>query len=184
MPVKKILVPLLIVMPFFTQAQLEVYGRYTAGGSVEPNVNYFGSKKITEKMSLTFFGLIEQKWSEALIGVSYAPSTSWGIGVSAGIEHGTNHPRFGASMWTGKGKTSFRILGEWGSGKDNYLYKANLFHKYTDQFTLGVTAWRFHGVGPNFRLTIPKLLITIWSMPAYDLEANKSKLMIGASVNM
>ena len=181
---KKMLVLLLIALPFLAEAQLETYGKHTAGGSIEPNINYFGSKKITAKISLTFFGLIEQKWSEALIGAVYAPSKSFNIGASAGIEHGTNSPRFGASIWTGKGKTSFSVLGELGSGKDNYLYKANLFHKYTDRFTLGATAWRFHGAGPNFRFTIPKLSSTIWLMPAYDFEANKSKLMIGISVQM
>jgi hypothetical protein len=181
---KKIFVLIFISLPFLTQAQLETYGRYTAGGSVEPNINYSGSKKITEKISLTFFGLVEQKWSEALIGATYSFSKYLTIGASTGIEHGTNSPRFGASLWTGKEKTSFSILGELGSGKDNYLYKANLFHKYTDRFTLGVTAWRFHGLGPNFRLTIPKLSSIIWSMPAYDFESNKPKLMIGISVNM
>ncbi|MFA6083672.1 hypothetical protein [Mucilaginibacter sp.] len=181
---KKIFALLLISLPFLAHAQLEVYGRYTAGGSVEPNINYFGSKKVTEKISLTFFGLIEQKWSEALIGATYAPSKSFSIGASTGIEQGTSSPRFGASILTGKGKTSFAILGELGSGKDNYLYKANLFHNYSNQFTLGVTAWRFHGVGPNFRFNIPKLSSTIWLMPAYDFEANKSKLMVGVRLNM
>jgi len=181
---EKIVVLLLIALPLLAPAQLETYGRYIAGGSVEPNINYFGSKQITDKISLTFFGLVEQKWSEALIGATYSPSNSFSIGASAGIEHGTNKPRFGASIWTGKGKLTFSILGELGSGKDNYLYKANLFHKYSDRFTLGVTAWRFHGVGPNLRFAIPKLSSTIWSMPAYDFEANRSKLMIGVSVNM
>lgn len=181
---KKIFFLLLIPLPFRAQAQLEAYGRYTAGGSVEPNINFFGSKKITEKISITFFGLVEQKWSEALIGVTYSPSSSFIIGASTGIEHGTNSPRFGASLWTGKGKTSLSVLGELGSGKANYLYKVNLFHKYSKQFTLGVTAWRFHGAGPNLRFNIPKLTSTIWAMPAYDFEANKSKLMIGISISM
>ena len=181
---KRLLVLLLISLPFLAQAQLEVYARYTARGTVEPNINYFGSKKITEKISLTFFGLVEQKWSEALIGATYSFSNSFNIGASAGIEHGTHSPRYGASLWTGKGKTSFSILGELGSGKANYLYKANLFHKCTDQFTFGATAWRFHGVGPNFRFGIPRLASTIWLMPAYDFEAYKSKVIIGASLNM
>jgi hypothetical protein len=137
---KKRLILLLISLPFLAHAQLEVYGRYTAGGSVEPNINYSASKKITEKISLTFFGLIEQRWSEALVGATYSPSKSFNVGASAGIEQGTHSPRYGASIWTGKGKTSFSILGELGSGKANYLYKANLFHQYTERFTLGVTS--------------------------------------------
>lgn len=173
-----------LLLPFLAQAQLETYGRYNNGGSIEPNINYFASQKITDKIAVTFFGLVEQKWSEALIGFSYSPSKLFSIGASTGIEHGTNNPRYSVSMWTGKYKTSFAMLWELGDGKDNYLYKANLFHKYSDTFTFGFTAWRFHGVGPNFRFTIPKLSATIWSMPAYDFEANKSKLMIGLVVKM
>jgi hypothetical protein len=181
---KKMLILLLISVPLGVYAQLETYGRFTAGGSVEPNVNYNGVKKITEKISLTFFGLIEQKWSEALIGASFSPSPSFSIGASTGIEHGTSQPRFAASMWTGGQKTSLSVLGELGSGKGNYLYKANLFHQYTNRFTLGVTAWRFHGIGPNFRFAVPKRSSTIWIMPADDMEANKLKLIVGVSVNM
>jgi hypothetical protein len=105
---------ILLLIPFAVHAQLETYIR-----STEPNINFFASKKVTEKVSLTFFGLVEQKWSEALIGASYAPSKSLNINLSTGIEQGTNSPRFGASIWTGKGKTSLLILGELGSGKDN-----------------------------------------------------------------
>ena len=181
---KKVLILLLFAIPFLTQAQLETYGRYTAGGSVEPNVNYFASKKITAKVALAFFGLVEQKWGQALIGATYSPSGSFSVGGYAGIEEGTTSPRWAASVWKAKGKTTLLLWGEVGSGKDNYLYKINLFHKLSDQFTLGVTAWTKHGVGPNFRFLLPKLSATIWSMPAYDFTTNKSRLMIGVSVNM
>jgi len=181
---KKTLVLLIISLPFFAQAQLETYGRYTAGGYVEPNINYFASRKITEKVSLTFFGLVEQKWGQALIGTTYSPSNSFSVGGLIGIEHGTNSPRYAASIWKGMGKTTLLIWGELGSGRDNYLYKVNLFHKISDQFTLGLTAWTGHGVGPNFRLAIPKLMATIWSMPAYDFTHNKARLMVGMSVKM
>jgi len=175
---------MLMPLPFWAQAQLEAYSRFTADGRIEPNINYFGSKKLTEKISLTFFGLVEQKWSEALIGASFAASASFRVGASVGIEHGTNSPRYSVSLFTAKGKTTLAALGELGYGNENYLYKVNLFHKCSDQFTVGATAWRYHGVGPNFRLTILKLQSTIWLMPAYDFEANQSKCMLGVSVNM
>lgn len=181
---EKTFVLLFTIMPLLTYSQLETYGRYTNGGSVEPIIDYSASKKITQKLSLTFFGLVRQKWSQALIGITYAPSESFNVSASAGIEHGTDSPRFSAGMWTGKRKISFLVLGELGSGKDNYLYKSNLFYKYTERFTLGITAWRFHGVGPNFRYTSPKLMSTLWAMPAYDLEVDKAKLMIGILVDM
>ena len=181
---KSISVFFLILLPFLVHAQLEVYGRYTAGGYVEPNINYFGSKKITEKVALTFFGLVEQKWGQALIGTTYSPSNTFSVGGLIGIEHGTNSPRYAASIWKGMGKTTLLLWGELGSGRDNYLYKINLFHKVTNQFTFGLTAWTGHGVGPNFRIAIPKLSATLWSMPAYDFTHNKARLMIGISANM
>src|ERR1700744_4628001 len=119
---KKTLVLLLVILPFLAQAQLEIYGRYTAGGYVEPNINYFGSRKITEKVSLTFFGLVEQKWGQALIGTTYSPSKLFSVGGLIGIEHGTNSPRYAASIWKGMGKTTLLMWGELGSGRDNYLY--------------------------------------------------------------
>ncbi|HXO77474.1 MAG TPA: hypothetical protein VN824_19610 [Puia sp.] len=180
---KKLLL-LLVMLPFLAQAQLETYGRYTAGGYVEPNINYFGSRKITEKVSLTFFGLVEQKWGQALIGATWSPSTLFSAGGLIGIEHGTNSPRYAVSIWRGMGKTTLLIWGELGSGRDNYLYKVNLFHKISEQFTLGLTGWTGHGIGPNFRFAIPKLWSTIWSMPAYDLKADKARLMVGVSVKM
>lgn len=181
---KKILVLLLITSPFAAPAQLEVYARYSAGGYPEPDINYFGVKKLTGKISLTFFGLVEQKWSEALIGLSFVPLKSWTVGISAGIENGTNRPRFSAGIRTEKGKTSFNLLGELGSGKDNYLYKANLFYQYTGWLTFGLTAWRYHGVGPNLRFRIPQYPPAIWVMPAYDVETNTSRLMFGISMNL
>jgi hypothetical protein len=181
---KKMPLLIFIALPILAHAQLEVYGKYTVGEPVQPIINYFGSKKITTKISLTFFGLVRQQWSQALIGIRYAPSNSFNLSASTGLEHGTNSPRFSAGIWTEKGKTSFLLLGEVGSGKDNYLYKANLLHKYTEQFTFGIMAWRYHGAGPNLRFTIPKLSATIWSMPAYDFEANKTRIITGISLNM
>jgi hypothetical protein len=176
---KRIITLLLIFLPILLQAQLEIYNRYSENDKFEPNINYFSSKKITPKIALTIFGLVEQNWSEALVGFSYSPLKTFAIGASAGIEHGTKNPRYSISLMLGKRKNSLSILGELGSGKDNYLYKINLFHKYSENFTLGLTGWRFHGFGPNFRYTIPKFPLTIWSMPAYDFETNKSRLMIG-----
>ena len=181
---KRIFAFIIVSLPFLAFAQLEIYGRYTAGGSIVPNINYFRAKNLTEKIALTFFGLVEPRWSEALIGIKYSPTNSFSMGVSAGIETGTNFPRFGAGIFTIREKTSLLVLGELGCGKDNYMYKANLFHQYSGTFTFGVTAWRFHGVGPNFRYTIAKPSLTIWLMPAYDFEAGISKLIIGTIVNM
>ena len=162
-------------------AQLDSYIRFTEGAKPAFNINYFGVKKISEKVNLTYFGLVEKNWSEALVGVSYSPATWMSVGASTGIEHGSSI-RLGGSLWFGKGKNSLLLLGEKGSGSDNYWYRANLYHKFSEKFTLGATAIRFHGVGPNLRYTVKKLNATLWLMPAYDFEFKVSRLMTGVNV--
>jgi hypothetical protein len=181
---KKIFTFLLVVLPFLAQAQLEVYVRYAAHASPAPDLNFFKTRKIMDKVSLTFFGLVEQKWAEALIGISYSPSDFLTLGISAGMEHGTSDPRFSASIRAAREKVSFLFLGESGSGAGNYLYKTSLFYNYSKWFTFGLTAWRYHGVGANLRLYIPAYKITVWAMPAYDIESDAERLIIGSCINL
>ncbi|MBG6236254.1 hypothetical protein IWX76_002835 [Pedobacter sp. CAN_A7] len=169
-------------LPTVASAQLELYGKLTETGSFEPVINYSGNKVITEKLSISFFGLIRKSWSQALIGLSYSPYKSITLSSGMGIEYGKNSPRYTASLFLKQKRTSLLILGELGSGEDNYLYKINLFHQLTEQLSLGGSAWRYHGLGPNFRLFIPELQSTIWAMPAYDLDAKQSRFMIGISL--
>ncbi|SIP97272.1 hypothetical protein SAMN05421821_101302 [Mucilaginibacter lappiensis] len=86
------------MLPLGAIAQLEVYDRYTVGGKHEPNINYFGSKKLTDRFSLTYFGLLEHQWGEALVGASYKVAPSLILGLGTGIEHGTTSPRYIASI--------------------------------------------------------------------------------------
>ncbi len=172
-----------ISLPFVSFAQLDVFVKYTEDGSITPDINYYGSKKISEKVSLTYFGLIEKTWGEALVGVSYTPVKYLSIGTMVGIEHGSDKPRYFGSVWTGKGNTSLLLMAEKGKGSDNYWYRANLYQKLSDEFTLGVTAWRFNGVGPNLRYTVKKS-VTVWAMPAYDVEFKQTKVMLGVNIPM
>lgn len=175
---------LIVSIPSLAQAQLELYAKFNQDGSVNPVINYNGSKRINDQFSLVFFGLIREQWSQALIGLSYAPTSSIRFSATAGIEHGQSSPRYSASVWLKKNKTTFLILGELGSGHENYLYKINMFHEFSEKFSLGVMDWRYHGLGPNVRYTIPKLQTTIWLMPAYDHEQKIFRSIIGISVQM
>lgn len=173
-----------MLLPLVAHAQLELYGKFNTDGSVEPIINYYGSKKISEKFAITFFGLVREKWSQALIGVSYMPTPDISISASAGIEHGQHLPRYSASFWLKQDQNTFLLLGELGSGYKNYLYKVNMFHQFSEKISLGVMDWRYHGLGPNFRYTIPKLESTIWIMPAYDHEQKVARCMVGYSLHM
>ena len=175
---------LIILTPKVTQAQLELYGKFNTDGSIEPVINYLGSKKVSPKFAITFFGLVRQKWSQALIGASFTPTPNISLSASVGIEHGHHLPRYSASLWVKKGQNTFLLLGELGDGYRNYLYKVNIFHQFSEKTSLGIMDWRFHGIGPNFRYTIKKIESTLWIMPAYDHEAKVARCMVGYSLHM
>jgi len=175
---------ILLALPFFANAQLELYSKFNSDGSVEPVINYFGSKKINEKFSLTFFGLMREQWGQALIGFSYSPIHNLTLNGSAGIEHGQRVPRYSGSISFKKGNTSSLALLEVGAGQGNYLYKVNIFHEFSTQISLGLMDWRYHGLGPNFRYNIQKLHSAIWIMPAYDHEQRVGRCMLGATLQM
>ena len=180
----KILILLLCIISGTVSAQLEMYGRYTENGKVAPDINIFGTKKVTKKVSLTYFTLIEEKWSEALVGVSYSPSDVINFGISAGIEHNPAIYRFGASIYYKKGNTSLLIVGEKGDGNDNYFYKCLLLSKaFSTNLRVGGIAWRYHGIGPvvDYKLTTGT---NIWAVPAYDKEFRVVRFMLGVSIKI
>jgi hypothetical protein len=175
---------LIIMFPHGTFAQLELYGKFNFDGSVEPVINYAGSKKVSPKLAVTFFGLVRQKWSQALIGLSFTPSRHFSVSASAGLEHGHRLPRYSASVSARKGQNTFLLLGELGEGNRNYLYKVNVFHQLSKKISLGFMDWRYHGLGPNFRYNVTKIESTLWIMPAYDHEARVARCMVGYSLHM
>jgi hypothetical protein len=181
---KCLLVVFMIMPPKMAKAQLELYTKFNSNGSVEPIINYNGSMKINKKFSVIFFGLIRKSWSQALIGGSYKPIENFTLSASMGIEHGQRSPRYSASVFAKRGNNSFLVLGELGSGYRNYLYKINIFHQFSEKVSIGVMDWRYHGLGPNFRYTVPKLASTIWVMPAYDHEQKVGRCMLGYSLRM
>jgi len=175
---------ILLLFPIVASAQLELYSKFNNNGSVMPVIDYFGSKRISKKLSLTFFGIVREQWGQALIGLSYAPTDNIILYASAGIENGQHIPRHSASIWLKKNNTTFLALYELGGGKDNYLYKVNVFHEFSPRISLGVMDWRYHGLGPNLRYTIIKLQSTLWIMPAYDHEERVGRCMLGATLVM
>lgn len=165
-------------------AQVQIYGRYTTGGKVVPDFNYYGEKKLSKKVNLTFFALIEQKYAEAYIGFSYAPKDWMSFGFSAGIESNPGLYRTAASLWFGKKKNSLLILLEKGDGTDNYWYKTTLQHKFSDKFSLAARAWRYHGEGVVAIYNIKKLDTKVWAMPCYDLEYQQKRLIFGVDIKL
>lgn len=179
---KKIFLTLAFVIFSFSTlfAQIEAYGRLV-DGKVEPDINIFGTKVISEKVNLTYFALVEETWSECLVGVSYSPNENISVGISTGIEHKSSLYRFGGSIWVGNDKASLLILLEKGDGRDNTWYKTVGQCRISKNITLGISAWRFHGVGPLLKVDVNKD-IKLWLNPAYDTEKNKVKTMAGIDI--
>lgn len=172
------------LLALYTSAQVEAYCRYTVNGSAEPNINIYGEKKISSKVNLTYLAIVEEKWSEALVGISYSPSNWISLGLGAGTEHNPAIVRFCGSVWMGKGKTSLLLLGERGIGIDNYWYKTVLSYKISKTITTGAIAWRYHGIGPIVKYTPKKSDLTFWFLPAYDTEVKAKRLIFGFAVKL
>ena len=99
---------------------MKVFLRYTPEKSeVLPTITYFGKKKISDKFHLAIYTLVNKRFSEALVGFTYAPKKWIKIGLSSGIENNAISPvgyRFGSSLWLGKGKNSLFSIFEKGDG--------------------------------------------------------------------
>ena len=167
--------------------QLQMYGRYTLGGKVVPDWNYYGTKDLPKGFGLSYFLLVEPSWAEAYIGPTYSPKPWISIGLSAGIEQNKPLFRGAGSLWLGKDDISFLALWEKGFGKGNYWYKMTLNCQVHPSFAIGFVAWRFHGIGPIFTYEIPKTDIKLWMVPAYDLEVSdpirSTKIVFGLNLN-
>lgn len=179
-----IVLSIVTIFSFKAFSQLGIYGRYTDSRKVEMDFNFYGTKKISKKVNLTTFLLVEKTWSEALVGISYSPKDWIEFGASIGIEQNSALYRTAAFVWLGKGKTSFLSLWEKGDGADNYWYNSTLSYKFKEKFSLGIRTWRYHGTGPVATYTVKKLDTKVWLVPAYDFESSKQRVMLGISVKL
>jgi len=138
---KLILFIVLFTITATSFAQMKVFLRYTPERSeVLPTITYFGKKKISDKFHLAIYTLINKKFSEALVGFTYAPKKWIKIGLSSGIENSAATPvgyRFGSSLWLEKDKNSLFSIFEKGDGKDNFFISLLINIKFRREFTLG-----------------------------------------------
>jgi hypothetical protein len=165
---------------------IQNYWLQTQGGPSSYDFNVFLTGKIfgSEKFSFTGFFLAEKPWFEQLLGVTYSPNSWLSVGVSGGGENNPALYRLGASLWMGKGKTSWLTLFEKGDGRKNYWYKSALTFETAKHFTVGGLVQRFVGLGPYFEYHISgkastNLRLAPWIAPVYDLESGDGRIMAG-----
>ncbi len=174
-------VMLAVLTPILSFAQLNVYADYS-GGKLTPTTTFFGVKKMSEKISLSYFSLVKEKWAEAQLGIIYQPAEWVQLGLSCGIEQKSSLFRTGSMLWFGSGDFSFLALVEEGIGADNYWYQITGEEKINSNISLGLRAWRYEGIGPLFEYKLKE--VKLWLMPSYDFEFEKTSLIAGIKITM
>lgn len=162
-------------------SQVSVFTNYSEG-KFNPCVTISGTKMISEKIGITYFSLVQEKWAEAQIGLSYSPAEWITFGLSGGLEQNEALYRTGAFLWLGKGKTSFIALLEKGNGVDNYWYKSTFSYNVSPNLNLGLMAWRFIGVGPIAKYKIKDF--SLWLLPTYEFENENFNLVFGVDIKI
>lgn len=178
---KKSIIFILLLVSSVSFAQVSVFTKYS-DGKIIPCATIFGTKPINDKVSFTYFALVQEKWAETMLGVAYSPVNWAQIGLNCGFEQNPALFRVGGSIWLGKDKISFLTLLEKGDGHDNYWYKSTLAYKATDNLSLGARAWRFNGIGPLVEYKVKDF--KFWIMPAYEFEKNNSNLIVGVDIKI
>ncbi len=62
-----VLAALLLSVSTLTFSQIQIFGKYTAGEQIEPDINIFGygpKLDTAGKIKLTYFALVEKAWAE------------------------------------------------------------------------------------------------------------------------
>lgn len=187
---KKLIIITMLCITGPSFAQVDIFTKYSPTESeIIPTISLFKKKKISEKLGLTGFAFANTKIAYALVGVTYSPKKWISIGLSGGIEkNDSSGYRLGSSIWLGHKKHSLLVIGEKGYGPSNYLYRATYKCQHSEAFHFGLTAWRFHGVGPIFGYTrnfekLRNLDVTFWAAPTVDFEFNNTpRFIIGAKI--
>lgn len=175
-----------ILLSVSSFSQIQMFGKYTPKGTIEPDINVFGyAKKLdsTGTFKLSYFALVEESWAEGLIGISYSPTKWCELGLMLGIESVPTLYRVSTSIWLGANKTSFAACFEKGDGKDNWWYKSTLKQELGERFALGLISWRYNGTGLLLEYKTKHDLV-FWLSPAYDIEFAENRLVIGMDIKI
>lgn len=189
---------LMLTLSGYAQNQLQAFGKYTEGGEVTPDVNFFGyAKKLDSagKFQVTYFALIEPGkkgklgqedtpgWGEGMVGLSAKLFPWCELGVMFGLETVPSTWRGAASIWLGQGKYSFYTCVEKGIGTGNWWYKSVATYTANPNFSFGAMSWRYSGTGPYFKYTHTKSGLGLWVNPVRDFEFQKNRVLIGVDLN-
>ena len=172
---------ILVVFTLFGQAQLQSYVKFTPN-STEWNENVYGEHTLSRNLSLNYFLLVEQNWSEALVGTAYKVSENISLSLMAGLEQNPNIWRLSGFVFASKNDWNLFLDYEQGGGDKNYWYKASLIKKLP-YFSIGMMSWRFNLTGLYLEKNITKDL-SIWTNVGRDFEFEENRVIVGLNFSL
>jgi hypothetical protein len=135
----------------FIEPQIEL-----TDSGVTPQVNVSIERPLKGKVGTFAWILGSEHYSEAYVGLTYAPKPWLAVAGGAGFERDDKNmnARIGGYVWVGKRRVSnFLALEALGSGG---WYKNDFNVQATKNLGIGVGAQRYNGIGPRAQWNIPK----------------------------
>jgi len=172
--VRNQIITLVILLSLGSSAQAQTISGFveemnvvSESGSTTPEFNLYVKGPIKGKFGWTSWGLITKEWSEATIGVTYAPADWIEVSWSAGVETNEKPLRHSPSIWVGKGKWSLlSVLEDGGSG---YWYNYLGAYQVSGTVSAGVYSQKFVGTGPYISKSFGRF--SLWG--AYAVGDNR-----------
>lgn len=112
---------------------------------------------IEGKLGWSAFGTTSEQYSQAYGGLTYAPSASMELSLSAGVETADDPLRYAGSLWIGKGRASLLYIYEnGGSGPWEALLGT---YAVSEKLKIGILSRSYVGTGPYAEVKVGKFLI-------------------------
>jgi hypothetical protein len=120
-------------------------------GKVQPQIHILTNTPLKGKVGLQTWTLTSKEWSEALVGLTFAPAKWASIATSLGLETDANPLRGGLDLWIGNEDYSLLFLQEYGGS--GYWYRVIGTKALSSKLKIGVNGSRFFGWGPYVERT-------------------------------
>lgn len=131
-----------------------------------PQLNVLVEGPLKGRLGWQSWTLTSGSWSEALVGLKFAPVKGVEVSGSLGLETHENSFRQGASVLLERGRVSLLSIHE--NGGSGYWYRYLGKYKVTDTFVIGVDSIRFAGTGPYLEYNFEKVIL--WTKYAIDTD--------------
>lgn len=147
-----VLVTFVLTVPA-TAGYIEYQGKLI-DGHLEPTLDLFVTKDVSDHFGWSAFFLACEGWSEGLVGPTISPVSWFQAGVSMGVESHHRVTRFGSFAWAGAGSSSIVYIHEEGGsgGWTKSVGKYNVAGGASDQLSVGFHYQTGFGLGPHLEM--------------------------------